>query len=146
MTVSISIAKPGLKTSLIEALYNEILTNSNSYYYFLGRTLPYGNGDTVETPDITAAYEANTRDQIIFMNPQSATELTLDCIVYQVDDQGFPKINENHRRSISAYLKKMSAERGITAPGESAPAPAVTRRPTPGRPARCAGSGRPRAA
>lgn len=73
---SISIAKSGLKTSLIEALYNEILTNSNSYYYFLGRTLPYNEGDTVETPDVTAAYEAKTRDDIIFMKKVTSADVS----------------------------------------------------------------------
>lgn len=73
---TIAIAKSGLKTSLIEALYNEILTNSNSYYYFLGKTLPFGEADEVETPDITPVYESAVRDDIIFMKKITSADIS----------------------------------------------------------------------
>lgn len=75
-TTTISIAKSGLRTSIIEALYNEILTNSNNYYYFLGKTLPFGNSDTVESPLNTAAYEAQTRDEMIFLKKITAADVS----------------------------------------------------------------------
>lgn len=75
-TTTISIAKSGLKTSIIEAIYNEILTNSNNYYYFLGKTLPYGNSDTVESPLNTAAYESSTRDEMIFLKKITAADVS----------------------------------------------------------------------
>lgn len=75
-TTTISIAKSGLKTSIIEALYNEILTNSNNYYYFLGKTLPFGNSDTVESPLNTVAYEYQTRDEIIFLKKITASDVS----------------------------------------------------------------------
>jgi hypothetical protein len=76
MATTIAIAKSGLKTSLIEALYNEILTNSNSYYYFLGKTLPFGEADTVETPEITSVYESGVRNDIIFMKKITSADIS----------------------------------------------------------------------
>lgn len=77
MTItSIAIAKSGLKTSLIEALYNEILTNSNSYYYFLGKTLPFGEEDALETPGITPIYESSVRNDIIFMKKITTADIS----------------------------------------------------------------------
>ena len=76
MTTSIAIAKSGLKTSIIESLYNEILTNSNNYYYFLGKTLPFGEDDTTETPAVTPAYEAAVRDEIIFMKKITSADVS----------------------------------------------------------------------
>lgn len=76
MATTISIAKSALKTSIIEALYNEILTNSNNYYYFLGKTLPFGDADNVETPAITPVYEAQVRDEIIFMKKITTADIS----------------------------------------------------------------------
>lgn len=68
MANTLSLAKPGFKTAIIESLYNEILSNSNSYYYFLGRTLDWtGISDTATAPEVTTAYENQTREEIIFM-------------------------------------------------------------------------------
>lgn len=75
-TTSIAIAKSGLKTSLIEALYNEILTNSNSYYYFLGKTLPFGEEDALQSPSITPIYESAVRNDIIFMKKITSADIS----------------------------------------------------------------------
>lgn len=73
---TLSIPKPGLKTAVIEALYNEILTNSNNYYYFLGKTLEYGDGDVLETPEPTIKYAANTRDEMIFFKKITTADVS----------------------------------------------------------------------
>jgi hypothetical protein len=68
MANTLSLAKPGFKTAIVESLYNEILSNSNSYYYFLGRTLDWtGISDTAAAPEVTTAYENQTREEIIFL-------------------------------------------------------------------------------
>jgi hypothetical protein len=73
---TLSIPKPGLKTAVIEALYNEILTNSNNYYYFLGKTLPYIDGDSLETPEDTIKYAANVRDEMIFLKKITTADVS----------------------------------------------------------------------
>ena len=74
--MSISILKSGLKTSLLEAFYNEILTNSNNYYYFLGKTLPWNGGDSIETPDDSAMYESKTRDEMILLKKVTSADVS----------------------------------------------------------------------
>jgi len=73
---TLSIPKPGLKTAVIEALYNEILTNSNNYYYFLGKTLEYGEGDVLEAPDATIKYETETRNEMIFLKKITTADVS----------------------------------------------------------------------
>jgi len=68
MATTLSLAKTGLKTAVVEALYNEIQSNSNSYYYFLGKTLEWtGTNDAAAAPEVTTAYESQTREEIIFL-------------------------------------------------------------------------------
>lgn len=72
-----ALLKPGLKTSLVEALYNEILTNSNNYYYFLGKTLPWSplEGDS-PVPGTSLREESETRDEIIFMKKITSADVS----------------------------------------------------------------------
>lgn len=70
-----SLVKPGLKTALAESLYQEILTNSNNYYYFLGNTVAWNGTDTPAVPQITSAYEQSVRQDMIFMKKITAADI-----------------------------------------------------------------------
>lgn len=72
----ISIIKPGLRTSVAESLYNEILLGSNNYYYFLGKTLIWDGTDQIETPINNGAYEAATRDEIIMFKKITSADVS----------------------------------------------------------------------
>ena len=73
---TLSIAKSGLKSAIIEALYNEILSNSNNYYYFIGRTLAWNEPDTLEDPQIDPAYEAAVRSEMIFLKKITSADVS----------------------------------------------------------------------
>lgn len=73
---TLSIAKSGLKSAIIEALYNEILTNSNNYYYFLGRTLAWNEEDVLEDPQIDLAYEADVRAEMILLKKITSADVS----------------------------------------------------------------------
>lgn len=57
-------------------------------------------------------------NHVVFMFPQTQEEITVDCIVYETDDRGFPLIAENHVDAVSQYIKLMRAEGGMWTPNE----------------------------
>ena len=73
---TLSIAKSGLKSAIIEALYNEILSNSNNYYYFIGRTLSWNEPDVLEDPQVDPAYEAAVRSEMIFLKKITSADVS----------------------------------------------------------------------
>lgn len=67
MATSISLPKSGLKTVLIESLYNEIVSNTNNYYYFIGKPQEWGNGETaIESPTLAITSDSDTRRDMVF--------------------------------------------------------------------------------
>ena len=64
--------KSNLKTALVEALYNEIVSNIGTYYYFLGKPLPWA--DITEYPENTLADEAETRKNIVFLKKVTSSD------------------------------------------------------------------------
>lgn len=77
MTIeSLSLLKPELKSALTEALYNEIVSNTNSYYYFIGKTLDWlPSPEEIESPQVTRAYENETREKIIFLKKVTSADI-----------------------------------------------------------------------
>jgi len=77
MTIeSLSLLKPELKSALSEALYNEIVSNTNSYYYFIGKTLDwFPSPEEIESPQVTKFYENSTREKIIFLKKISSADI-----------------------------------------------------------------------
>lgn len=57
-------------------------------------------------------------NKIVFLTPQTMSEITLDCIVYQIDDRGFPLISETHIDAVSQYIKYMRADGTIWVPSD----------------------------
>lgn len=64
--------KPGLKTAFAEALYNEILSNTSSYYYFIGKPV-----DSTASVGNTVASENETRRDIVYYKKITATDVAL---------------------------------------------------------------------
>jgi len=52
-------------TSLVDAVYNEILSSRSNYYYFIGEILEWADPSTPETPLNTGTYEYDTRNKIL---------------------------------------------------------------------------------
>jgi hypothetical protein len=103
--------------------------NQYQYSQSYGSAAPFNVNMVINTNGVLSTfYDPSWEiqdDQIVFMNPQSAQELTLDCIVYQTDDRGIPKVNENHRDAIAQYIKLMRSEKSIWSPGESQISPVI---------------------
>lgn len=73
---SLSLPLPGLKTALAEALYNEILSNTNNYYYFIGKSLEWNGGvDAIVAPENTLAGEADARNEMIFFKKVTSADV-----------------------------------------------------------------------
>jgi hypothetical protein len=95
---SLSLTKTGLKSALAEALYNEIISGTNNYYYFIGKTLDWmGNSDTVEEPLNTLAYDNETRREMIFLKKITSADISFiipryDWVSGQVYDMYDDKI------------------------------------------------------
>lgn len=77
LSLVLSLLKPGLKTALIEALYNEIITNVTNYYYFLGKTLEWDNAsDSATVPGGDLAYEAQIREEMVSLKKITAADVS----------------------------------------------------------------------
>ena len=59
------VTKNIIHTTLVDAIYNEILSRRSNYYYFIGRVLPWNTPLTPETPIDTRQYEYDTRNSIV---------------------------------------------------------------------------------
>src|SRR5574343_14932 len=67
--------KNNIHTNLADAFYSDVISQRNMYYYFLGRTITWGQNDIPpEIPD-TQTEEAGIRNNIIFMNRITANDI-----------------------------------------------------------------------
>lgn len=70
-----SLLKSALHNSIAEGLFNEIQNRSARYYYFLGKTLAWGNELSPPYPVDSYDYELLTRDEIITMKEIKSTDV-----------------------------------------------------------------------
>lgn len=59
--------KNNIHTSLAKTFYDDVLSQRNMYYYFLGRTITWGTNDVPPTITDTFSEEADIRNNIIYM-------------------------------------------------------------------------------
>lgn len=74
--MSTSVIKSSFKTALAEAVYNEILYNTNPYYYFLGKPGRWGDIDTPHPVDDNLTAEIDARNNIVFIKKISPTDVS----------------------------------------------------------------------
>ena len=74
--MSTSVIKSSFKTALAEAVYNEILYNTNPYYYFLGKPGTWGDTDTPDPVDDNLTAEIDARNNIVFIKKIAPTDVT----------------------------------------------------------------------
>lgn len=92
-TETFAVTKPGLKTAFAEAVFNEIISNSNGYYHFVGKTLSWDDQDDIAAQPVnTLEYEASVRERIIYMKKITAADVAFvipryDWRVNEVYDQ-----------------------------------------------------------
>lgn len=71
-----AIIKNALHNSISEAIFNEILTKSGRYYYFLGKSVFWnGTTDDPESPTQDFVYEMDTRRNIVFTKLVNANDV-----------------------------------------------------------------------
>ena len=64
---SSALIKRILRKSLAESVYNDIVTKTSNYYYYLGRTLSWADDSSVPYPVDSYSYERDSRNNIIGM-------------------------------------------------------------------------------
>lgn len=116
MANTLSLAKPGFKTAIVESLYNEILSNSNAYYYFLGRTLDWtGISDTATAPEVTIAYENQTREEIIFLKKITSADVSYIIPRYDwVSGRVYDMYDDNLGKQIAVANCSSNGSKSIT--------------------------------
>jgi hypothetical protein len=76
MATSSSLIKTILHKSLAEGVYRDVVTRSSNYYYFLGKTLAWGNELSPPYPVDSYAYERLVRSDIITLKQISPTDVS----------------------------------------------------------------------
>lgn len=64
------------RTSLVDAVYNEILSRRSNYHYFIGKILEWSDPDSPETPTNTGTYEYDTRNNILAVKRVQSTDIS----------------------------------------------------------------------
>lgn len=98
------VTKNIIHTTLVDAIYNEILSRRSNYYYFIGRVLPWDTPLTPESPIDTRQYEYNTRNAIVALKKVQTLDVSYvvprrDWVSGTVYDQ----FDENYSSSNPAY-------------------------------------------
>lgn len=68
--------KDAINGSLVDAIYNEIISRRSNYYYFIGRVLNWPDPQSPPAPEDTYAYELNTRNEIINVKRIQLTDVS----------------------------------------------------------------------
>jgi hypothetical protein len=76
MATSSSLIKTILHKSLAEGVYRDVVTRSSNYYYFLGKTLAWGDELNPPYPVDSYAYERLVRSDIITLKQISPTDVS----------------------------------------------------------------------
>ena len=70
-----SLIKSGLHNSVADSVYNDVITKGSNYYYFLGKTLSWPDEFNPPLPIDSAAYEHDTRNEIISLKEISTNDV-----------------------------------------------------------------------
>lgn len=76
MATSSSLIKTILHKSLAEGVYRDVVTKSSNYYYFLGKTLAWGDELNPPYPVDSYAYERAVRDEIITLKAINPSDVS----------------------------------------------------------------------
>lgn len=107
MTTSLTLLKPQMSTAITAALYDDIVSNRNTYYYFLGKTLEWTPLlDEVLVPENHRVYETETRDRIIFMKKVTPADVAFmipryDWVQGQVYDMYDDQLGRQYEIDVS---------------------------------------------
>lgn len=87
---------------MAEALYNEILSNTNNYYYFIGKVLEWDGGSLdVEPPQNTLIAEAETRKEMVFFKKVTTSDVAFTIPRY---DWGSGQVYDMYDDALGSYV------------------------------------------
>lgn len=68
----------------------------------------YSTAYTMGIPGVDVSYQMGRYEiqdnNIVFLTPQSSEYIVVSILAYQIDNEGFPKVNENHIVAIAEYI------------------------------------------
>jgi hypothetical protein len=70
-----ALIKSSLHNSVADSVYNDVITKGSNYYYFLGKTLSWGDENNPPLPIDSASYEHDTRNEIISLKAISPNDV-----------------------------------------------------------------------
>jgi membrane-bound inhibitor of C-type lysozyme len=69
--------KDTFHNTLVETVYDEILSGRSIYHYFIGRVLPWSDETSPPSPEATSSYEYDTRNGILSVKKVNSTDVSL---------------------------------------------------------------------
>lgn len=78
-----TLLKQNIHTSMAKSFYSDVLSQRNMYYYFLGRTLPWGVRDVPPAIPDTYSEEALIRNHMIYMKRINPNDISF--VVRRID-------------------------------------------------------------
>lgn len=68
--------KDAINGSLVDAIFNEIVSRRSNYFYFIGRVLSWPDPQSPPAPEDTFTYELDTRNEIISVKKIQSTDVS----------------------------------------------------------------------
>lgn len=101
------------RTSLVDAVYNEILSRRSNFHYFIGKIIEWADPDSPETPLNTGSYEYETRNDILAVKKVQSTDISyvvprIDWTANTVYDQYDPNYSSTFLSDSGASSLKTS--------------------------------------
>lgn len=78
-----ALIKSSMHNSITDSVYNDVITKGSNYYYFLGKTLSWGDENNPPLPIDSPQYEHDTRNEIISLKEISTNDVAY--VVKKVD-------------------------------------------------------------
>ncbi len=105
--------KDAINGSLVDAIYNEIISRRSNYFYFIGRVLSWPDPQSPPAPENTFTNELNTRNEIINVKRIQSTDVSfmiprIDWISGTIYDQYDGDYNTSFPSSTGATSLKSS--------------------------------------
>lgn len=105
--------KDTIHSVLADSVYNEILSRRSNYYYFIGKVMEWDDQNVPDTPEVSYAYEYETRNNIISIKRIPISDVSyvvrrIDWAPGEVYDQYDPDYTATNPSSTGAHSLKAS--------------------------------------
>lgn len=112
-----SLLKDAFHNSVAEGIYNEIVTRSANYYYFLGKTLSWEDEISPETPVDSIKYEKDVRKEIITAKQIKPTDVAFVIPRYDwISGEVYDQYDDQYDTKLKGINLKTGGENYTTVP------------------------------